>query len=94
MYSFKKILGIDKCLELIKENPNLKEAYILISQYMYLTDKEIKRYKDVICKTINFIEIHKQHEYRNGNFNEYYLELNEKEMTKLLDILKEVKHEN
>ena len=55
--------------------------------------KENQKYKEVISKAINYIETNKQHEYRNGNLNEYYLELNEKEMTKLLDILKEVEHE-
>ena len=55
--------------------------------------KENQKYKEVINKAIKYIEENKQHEYRNGNFNEYYLELNEKEMTELLDILKEVEHE-
>lgn len=54
---------------------------------------ENKKYKEVINKVIKYIEENKQHEYRNGNFNEYYLELNEKGMTELLDILKEVEHE-
>ena len=51
-----------------------------------------QKYKEVINKAIKYIEENKQHEYRNGNFNEYYLELNEKEMAELLDILKEVEH--
>ena len=54
---------------------------------------ENKRYKEVINKAIKYIEENKEHEYRNGNLDEYYLELNEKEMTELLDILKEVEHE-
>ena len=53
--------------------------------------QENKKYKEVINKAIKHIEENRQHEYRNGNSNEYYLELNEKEMTGLLDILKEVK---
>lgn len=52
--------------------------------------KENQKYKEVINKAIKYIEENKQHEYRNGNLDEYYLELNEKEMTELLDILKEV----
>lgn len=52
-----------------------------------------KKYKEVINKAIKYIEENKQHEYRNGNLDEYYLELNEKEMTELLNILKEVEHE-
>lgn len=55
--------------------------------------KEAHQYKEVINKAIKYIEENKQHEYRNGNLDEYYLELNEKEMTELLDILKEVEHE-
>ena len=55
--------------------------------------EENKKYKEVINKAIKYIEENKQHEYRNGNLDEYYLELNEKEMTELLDILKEVEHE-
>ena len=55
--------------------------------------EENQKYKEVINKAIKYIEENKQHEYRNGNLDEYYLELNEKEMTELLDILKEVEHE-
>lgn len=67
-----------------------------IKFHVLKSDKELKetqKYKEVINKAIKYIEENKQHEYRNGNFNEYYLELNEKEMTELLDILKEVEHE-
>ena len=56
-----------------------------------LLEQENKIYKEVINKAIKYIEENKQHEYRNGNLDEYYLELNEKEMTELLDILKEVR---
>ena len=56
-------------------------------------EKENQKYKEVINKAIKYIEENKQHEYRNRNLDEYYLELNEKEMTELLDILKEVEHE-
>lgn len=56
-------------------------------------EKENQKYKEVINKAIKYIEENKQHEYRNGNLDEYYLELNEKEMTELLDILKEVEHD-
>ena len=65
-----------------------------IKFHVLKSDKELKetqKYKEVINKAIKHIEENKQHEYRNGNSNEYYLELNEKEMTGLLDILKEVK---
>ena len=53
-------------------------------------EKENQKYKEVINKAVKYIEENKQHEYRNGNLDEYYLELNEKEMIELLDILKEV----
>ena len=53
--------------------------------------QENMRLQKKIDKVIDYIEENKEHEYRNGNLDEYYLELNEKEMTKLLDILKEVK---
>ena len=64
-----------------------------IKFHVLKSDKELKetqKYKEVINKAIKYIEENKQHEYRNGNLDEYYLELNEKEMTELLDILKEV----
>ena len=48
MYSFRKILRINDWLELIKEYPNLNGAYISIAHYIYLIDKEIEKYKEVI----------------------------------------------
>ena len=79
---------------LLNGNPILDKFYKedLIRMINILKD-ENQKYKEVLNKAINYIEENKQHEYRNGNFNEYYLELNEKEMTELLDILKEVEHE-
>ena len=38
-------------------------------------------------KAINYIEKHKRHEYRNGNDNEYYLELDEDKLKELTNIL-------
>ena len=67
-----------------------------IKFHVLKSDKELKenqKYKEVINKAIKYIEENKQHEYRNGNLDEYYLELNEKEMTEFLDILKEVEHD-
>lgn len=77
---------------------NINDTYTLNLAVSILEDRqnlldETLKYKEVINKVIKYIEENKQHEYRNGNFNEYYLELNEKEMTELLDILKEVEHE-
>ena len=73
------------------EFDELSYTCLLVDIKMLL--EENKKYKEVIKKAIEYIEENQQHEYRNGNFNEYYLELNEKEMTELLDILKEVEHE-
>ena len=54
---------------------DLSEFETIVNFY----EEQIKKYKEVINKAIKYIEENKQHEYRNGNFNEYYLELNEKE---------------
>ena len=80
--------GINELVNILSDNK--------IKFHVLKSDKELKenqKYKEVINKAIKYIEENKQHEYRNGNFNEYYLELNEKEMTELLDILKEVEHD-
>lgn len=74
----------NRTIEEVRENETK-----LIDEIKQL-EKENKKYKEVINKAIKYIEENKQHEYRNGNLDEYYLELNEKEMTELLDILKEV----
>lgn len=73
-------------------NITYADIYILL-EFIRNQEQENKKYKEVINKAIKYIEENKQHEYRNGNLDEYYLELNEKEMTELLDILKEVEHE-
>lgn len=65
----------------------------IVFKYIQELEQENQKYKEVINRAIDYIEENKQHEYRNGNLNEYYLELNEKEMTELLNILKEVEHE-
>ena len=75
--------------DIVFEAKHSSELYNLINKLL----KENQKYKKVINKAIKYIEENKQHEYRNGNLDEYYLELNEKEMTELLDILKEVEHE-
>lgn len=90
-YSF--ILEIDDISkddmnELISVLANNHIKFHMLKSYKEL--KENQKYKEVINKAIKYIEENKQHEYRNGNLDEYYLELNEKEMTELLDILKEV----
>lgn len=73
----------------IEDETTLNLALDVLNQRENLT-QENQKYKEVINKAIKYIEENKQHEYRNGNLDEYYLELNEKEMTELLDILKEV----
>ena len=81
----------------LEENPDnvfnyleLQKRYNSVLKIKVKLQQENKKYKEVINKAIKYIEENKQHEYRNGNLDEYYLELNEKEMTELLDILKEV----
>ena len=49
-----------------------------------------QKQKEVFNKIRKFIEENKRHEYRNGRINEYYLELNEKKLNELLNLLKEV----
>lgn len=77
----------NRTIEEVRENETK-----LIDEIKQL-EKQNQKYKEVINKAIKYIEENKQHEYRNGNLNEYYLELNEEKMTKLLDILNEVEHE-
>lgn len=75
---------------IVEQNVGYKNKYSpILTEEIDLYNAVIK-YKEVINKAIKYIEENKQHEYRNGNFNEYYLELNEEKMTKLLDILYEV----
>lgn len=72
----------------IEDETTLNLALDVLNQRENLT-QENQKYKEAFNKAIKYIEENKQHEYRNGNLDEYYLELNEKEMTELLDILKE-----
>ena len=46
-------LGINEWLELIKEDKNLKGAYICISQYLYIAEKENKELKEKLDKYEN-----------------------------------------
>lgn len=79
---------------ILNGNPSLDKFYKEdLIRMINILKQENQKYKKVIEKAIKYIEENKQHEYRNGNLNEYYLELNKKEMTELLDILKEVGHE-
>lgn len=79
---------------ILNGNPDLNKFYKDdLIKMINILKYENQKYKEVINKAIKYIEENKQHEYRNGNLDEYYLELNEKEMTELLDILKEVEHE-
>ena len=63
------------------------------AEYEWMKDRlhdlndENKQLKEQIHKAIEYIKEHKEHEYRNGNDNEYYLELNENKMNELLEIL-------
>lgn len=76
---------------IVEQNVGYRNKYSpILTEKIDLYNAVIK-YKEVINKAIEYIEENKQHEYRNGNLDEYYLELNEKETTELLNILKEVK---
>lgn len=44
----KEELGINEWLELIKEDKNLSGAYISVSQYLYLVEKENKKLKEQV----------------------------------------------
>lgn len=52
----KEGLGINEWLELIKEDKNLNGAYISISQYIYLIEKENKKSKKQIKEINKMIE--------------------------------------
>ena len=53
MLKIKKELGINEWLELIKEDKNLCGAYISISQYFYLIEKENQELKNQLNKYKN-----------------------------------------
>lgn len=57
----KEELGIIDWLELIKEDRNLNGAYISISQYIYLVEKENKQLKDNWIKLREWVN--KQYDY-------------------------------
>lgn len=98
IYKYSKTCDItfsrDSLFELIENIESIVRNAQIESEINEAYYQENQKYKEVINKAIKYIEENKQHEYRNGNFNEYYLELNEKEMTELLDILKEVEHDS
>ena len=56
MNDLRKRLGIDDWLEIIKEDRVCNGAYISIAQYMYLLEKENKKYKEVINKVKQFCD--------------------------------------
>ena len=49
--------------------------------------QENKQLKEVIEEVREYIKAHIEPEYRNGRDNEFYLELNQKELNELLQIL-------
>lgn len=69
--------------ELIECLSNLRTTYFSLKE-------QNQKQKEVFNKIRKFIEENKRHEYRNGRINEYYLELNEKKLNELLNLLKEV----
>ena len=70
--------------ELEEHRINILKVGIYINQLQ----QENQKYKEVIDKAIEYIDKHKENEYRNGRNDEIYLELNEKELKEFLEILK------
>ena len=58
------------------------------NEYKETLEEQIKDLQIRIINAILYIENNKEHEYRNGNDNEFYLELNENKMNELLEILR------
>lgn len=56
MNDLRKSLGIDEWLELVKEDKNLKGAYISLAQYMYLLEKEISKHEERQRKLLSSLE--------------------------------------
>lgn len=79
-----------KMLEI--ENDKLKEqVQDLKADYGTIAQIERDLYKEVIEGVRECIKKHIRPEYRNGRDNEFYLELNQKELNELLQILDKVK---
>ena len=49
-------LGVNEWLELIKEDKNLNGAYISISQYIYLIEKENQELKERLERINNYLD--------------------------------------
>ena len=77
-------------LELALEVSSKKAIYLIddLIKHLFELQQENKKYKEVIDKAIEYIDKHKENEYRNGRNDEIYLELNEKELKEFLEILK------
>lgn len=78
--------------KLLQENQELKEqVQDLKADYGTIAQIERDLYKEVIEEVKQCIKKHIRPEYRNGRDNEFYLELNQKELKELLQILDKVK---
>lgn len=84
-FSVQDILSI--ILKTIKEP---KHKYTIECIDMFNT---IYLLQERIDKAIEYIKEHKENEYRNGRDDEMYLELNEKELGELLEILGDKENE-
>lgn len=66
----RKNLGIDEWLELVKEDKNLKGAYICFGQYMYLLEKENQQLKEESKYTVPIVEYNKIISEKNKEINQ------------------------
>lgn len=84
----------NRIINLEQENKQLKEELKSANEEITwwsnrfnAVERDNRQLKEDKKKAIEYIKEHKEHEYRNGNDNEYYLELNENKMKELLEIL-------
>lgn len=69
--------------KLKQENEELQEQIVALNTVVSCVERndlKIDKIKEFVNKSI-------RHEYRNGNSNEFYLEMNEKELKKFLSII-------
>lgn len=84
----------NRALEYAKEL-GLVEDYRDYEEEIYNLQQDLTDYKERNEKAVEYVKNNTRPEYRNGRDNEFYLELNQKELNELLEILekKEVQDE-
>ncbi len=82
---------IDKVLNYIndlqQENNQLKENNLAMQEEMVRTWEKYDNLKSVLKEIREYIKDNISQEFRNGRSNEFYLELNEKKLNALLEII-------